>query len=178
MIGSVRLLTRIALFSALIYVFSLVTSYLPNVNLVFFIVFSAGFLWGALPGVLVGAIGMGLWTLFNPYGPAPFPIMAAQILGASISGLIGAMARAGNWLESNGFIRQIKLAILGAVCTILFFLPVSVADAWLYQPFWPRLITSASWSLISLVTNLVIFPLLFGVTRLLYDRERISSWHN
>ena len=77
------LVARIALFSALVYVLSWGTSYLPNVNFIFFIVFSAGFLWGAVPGILVGLIGMGLWTAFNPYGPAPAPIMMAQVIGAA-----------------------------------------------------------------------------------------------
>ena len=70
MIAAPGLITRIALFSALIYVFSLGTFYLPNINLAFFIAFSAGFLWGKLPGALAGGVGMWLWTSFNPNGPA------------------------------------------------------------------------------------------------------------
>ncbi|MFQ5453650.1 MAG: ECF transporter S component, partial [Candidatus Zixiibacteriota bacterium] len=99
--SSIRLIPRIALFSALIYVLSWGTIYLPNINFVFFIVFSAGFMWGALPGILVGAIGMGLWTLFNPYGPAPFPIMLVQVGSSSLSGLVGAFLKNKNWQGMN-----------------------------------------------------------------------------
>jgi uncharacterized membrane protein len=88
-----RLITRIALFSALIYVLSWGTSYFPNLNFIFFIVFVAGFLWGVVPGMLVGLIGMGLWTAFNPYGMAVPPIMLAQMLGASAGGVVGAWLR-------------------------------------------------------------------------------------
>ena len=85
----VRLFTRIALFSALVYVFSWATSYLPNVSFAFFIVFTTGFLWGKLPGMLVGIIGMGLTTVFNPFGPAHPYMMIAQVLGMTVSGIAG-----------------------------------------------------------------------------------------
>ena len=91
-LSSVQKITRIALFSALIYVLSWGTFYLPNVSLVFFIVFIAGYMWGLGSGILIGAIGMGLWTFFNPYGPAQIPIMAAQIVGAAFSGVVGTIS--------------------------------------------------------------------------------------
>ena len=74
MTGSVRLISRIALFAALFYVLSWGTAFLPNVNLGFLVAFTAGLLWGAVPGMLVGAVGMGIFTMFNPYGPATVPV--------------------------------------------------------------------------------------------------------
>ena len=93
MIRRSSLIARVAVSAALVYVLSWGTSYLPNVNLIFFIVFSAGFLWGAGPGALVGAIGMGLWTAFNPFGPAAAPVMLAQVAGAALSAGVGAAYR-------------------------------------------------------------------------------------
>ncbi|MBN1212996.1 MAG: ECF transporter S component [candidate division Zixibacteria bacterium] len=173
---NLRLITRIALFAALIYVLSWGTSYFPNVNLVFFIVFTAGFLWGAVAGILVGAVGMGLWTTFNPYGPAAFSIMLAQVGGITLSGLTGFFFRKSRWSERNKKTLITSLVLVAVVCTCLFYLPVNVIDAWIYQPFWPRFITGMLWSLVSVAANMIIFPLLFPVTRYLYDRERISSW--
>jgi hypothetical protein len=166
-----QLVARIALFSALIYVLSWGTAYLPNVNFIFFIVFSAGFLWGVVPGVLVGSIGMGLWTLFNPYGPAPVPIMVAQVAGAAGSGIVGAVFRAGDWPRRKKATLTFHLMIAGATCTLLFYLPVNTVDAWVFQPFWPRFLAGALWGVISLGFNLVIFPLLFAATGYLYLRE-------
>ena len=166
-----RLVVRIALFAALIYVLSWGTSYLPNVNFIFFIVFSAGLLWGVVPGMLVGAIGMGLWTLFNPYGPAPVPIMIAQVVGATAGGIVGALFRAGEWQRRSKRILTFHLLIAATLCTLLFYLPVNTVDAVLFQPFWPRFVTGALWGMISLAFNLVIFPLLFTATRYLYPRE-------
>lgn len=165
------LVARIALFSALIYVLSWGTAYLPNVNFIFFIVFSAGFLWGAAAGMLVGLIGMGLWTLFNPYGPAPAPIMIAQVVGAAGSGVVGAVFRAVNWQRCNRWVLVFHLMLAAFFCTFIFYLPVNAVDALVFQPFWPRFLGGAIWAAISLGFNLIIFPLLFTATRYLYLRE-------
>ncbi len=169
---TVRLIPRIALFSALIYVLSLGTSYLPNVNLIFFVVFFAGAAWGTLPGVLVGMIGMAIWTIFNPYGPATIPVTLAQVVGTSISGLVGAQVRAQGWLDhGRGVATPVILASSALLCTVGFYIPVNFVDAWVFQPFWPRFIAGSLWSLISLVSNMLIFPLLFRALRGLYVRE-------
>jgi hypothetical protein len=165
------LVARIALFSALVYVFSWGTSYLPNVNFIFFIVFSAGFLWGAIPGILVGLIGMGLWTAFNPYGPAPAPIMIAQVIGAAGSGLVGAIFRWSNWQRGPALVLAGHLILSAFLCTVIFYLPVNMVDAILFQPFWPRFVGGALWAVISLGFNVLIFPLLFQAARRLYVRE-------
>jgi uncharacterized membrane protein len=162
---------RIALFSALVYVLSWGTSYLPNVNFIFFVVFSAGLLWGAVAGVLVGLIGMGLWTSFNPYGPAPAPIMIAQVTGAAGSGLVGAVFRWSNWQRTEAPTLTGRLILSAFLCTVVFYLPVNVVDAVLFQPFWPRFVGGALWAAISLGFNVLIFPLLFRATRSLYVRE-------
>jgi uncharacterized membrane protein len=178
MIIGLRLLTRIAIFSALVFVLSWTTLAVPNVSLVFFVVFSAGFLWGLVPGLLVGIIGMGLVTAFNPYGAAPAFLMVAQMAGASFSGVVGALFRRTGWNRWGGWILAVWLIVSAAACTVLFYLPVNLVDAWLIQPFWPRFVTSAGWALISMVSNMVIFPLLFGVTRYLYERESGVQWRS
>ncbi len=166
-----RLITRIALFSALIYVFSWMTAYFPNFNLIFFLVFAAGFMWGVLPGVLVGAVGMALWTFFNPYGPAPLPIMFSQILGASLGGIIGSFFHLVKWDTLGKLALNGALVIAAILCTVLYYLPVTLVDAWLFQPFWPRFYSGIVWVGISVFSNILIFPLLFSVIRNLYFKE-------
>ncbi len=169
---SPRLISRIAIFSALVYVLSWATAFMPNVNLIFFVVFTAGFLWGPAAGVLTGLVGMGLWTNLNPFGPALPPIMVVQCFGAALSGLVGAAFQRSRWREIKPGGRRITLLVLlSGVCTVLFFVPVSAVDAWLFQPFWPRFITGLTWAISSLVSNALIFPLLFPVTLQLYRRE-------
>lgn len=165
----VRLLTRIALFAALIYVLSWATAYLPNVNPIFFLIFAAGYLWGLVPGLLVGAVGMALWTAFHPFGPAPLPVSVVQVIGAALSGTVGG-AVSGRSFE--GLRGRMAVSALGVLCSLLFFLPVTAVDAWLFQPFWPRFVTGLIWIWPSVLTNLVIFPLLFSPIRSLYVREQ------
>jgi uncharacterized membrane protein len=178
MSSGLKLLTRIALFSALVYVLTWATSALPNVSFVFFVVFTAGFVWGAVPGLLVGIIGMGLASAFNPYGPANISVMIAQMAGISISAVVGAIFARTKWAQWSRMTLRVWLAIAGIICTILFYLPVNAVDAWLFQPFWPRFIAGAGWSLISVASNMIIFPLLFDVTRYLYERESGIQWRN
>jgi uncharacterized membrane protein len=169
--ADVRLVTRVALFSALIYVLSWGTSYFPNVNLAFFVAFSAGFLWGAGPGLVVGGVGMWLWTSFNPFGPALLPVAIAQVAGMAACGLVGYFARGpiGNKPKDNLWV---VLGLAGVLCTLVFYLPVMIADAWIRQPFWPAIIGGLPWMGISLASNVVIFPLFFRVTRRIYERDR------
>ncbi|MBU0982611.1 MAG: ECF transporter S component [candidate division Zixibacteria bacterium] len=171
MTGRTRLITRVALFSALIYVLSWATSVLPNINFAFFIAFTAGLVWGGIPGLLVGGIGMWLWTWFNPWGPAALPVALAQVGGMALCGLIGRLYRPERTWTYVGVSAVLWFALAGFLCSLSFYVPVAVVDAWVHRPFWPRLIGGLSFSAVSVVANMVIFPLLFGVTRRLYLRE-------
>ncbi len=165
-------IARVAVFSALVYIVSWATGFLPNVTLGFFVIFSAGYLWGGAAGVTTGAIGFGLWSAFNPYGPAPLPIMGAQALGGTLVGLIGQMASRFRLEALTRGWRIVLLAFTGVFATVVFYLPVTLVDAWLFQPFKARLIAGIGWSLWPIAANAVIFPLLFGATAALYARER------
>lgn len=174
MIVQPRLITRIALFAALIYVLAWASAPLLNVKLTFFMAFAAGFLWGLIPGLLAGALGQWLWTFFNPYGPAAPWVMIAQIVGLAACGALGRIFRSSILTASARVTRILTLALAALICTLVFFIPVSVVDAWVYQPFWPRLIGGLPFVGISLGANLLIFPLLFGIVLHLYERERTT----
>jgi uncharacterized membrane protein len=170
-----RSIARIALFSALIYVLSWSTASLPNVNFAFIIAYAAGNLWGAGPGILVGGVGMWLWTSFNPYGPAPLPIAMVQVAGLAACGLIGFLSR--RLLGDNsGFRARWALIMGGLLCTLAFYLPVGLVDAWMFGPFWPRLITGLPFMGFSLVANLILFPLSLTVLMQIRKRERRLEW--
>jgi uncharacterized membrane protein len=168
-----RLITRIALFAALLYATSWSLVLLPNVKVSFFIIFTAGFVWGALPGILVGIVGTGLWSLFNPYGPVALPIFAAQVVGSAACGLIGSIFQISRLHGRSTLLTHAAVALCGILCVTAYYTPVNLADAWLFQPFWPRLVASLPWTLVALCANALIFPLLFPVARLLYDREKL-----
>lgn len=169
-----RLITRIALFAALVYVTSWSLAVLPNIKVSFFIMFLAGLLWGIIPGILVGIVGSALWSLFNPYGPVALPILLAQIVGSALCGLIGALARRLTLFAKPMFFALTTVTLCGIACVVVYYAPVNAADAWIFKPFWPRFVASLPWTLIALGANAFIFPLLFPVARLLYDKEKLA----
>ena len=108
--------------------------------------------------------------------PAALPIMIAQVGGAALGGIIGGLF---GRLELNKVERRkisLYMVLAAILCTIDFYLPVSVVYALVFQPFWPRFVGGMVLSLVSLVANAIVFPLLFFATRRLYERERVQSW--
>ncbi len=172
MTGSPRLVARIALFTALIYVLSWGTTFLPNINPIFFLVFSAGYCWGIMPGVLTGAMGMGLWTFFNPFGPAPLPVALAQIAGTVLIGLIGFFSRNLIKVENLNLGSYSVLTACGLLCSALFFTGVSAVDAIMFQPFKPRFVAGISFAAPAILVNGIVFPLLFRLLRPFFLREK------
>ena len=175
MTTGLKLTTRVAVFASLVFIFSFFSVYFPNVNPAFFIVFSAGFLWGAWPGIGVGVVGFFLWSVFNPMGPPMYPILVAQIIGISFSGLIGSGARRLTKSPKFNTTVIVTLVVSGVLCGLCFQIFVSVVDAWFNQPFWPRLIGGLLFSLITIISNAIIFPLFYPVLSFLYERERRTT---
>lgn len=168
---NIKIATRVAVFAALVFIFSYFSVFLYNVNLAFFIVFSAGFLWGIWPGVLVGALGFFLWSNFNPMGPAPFPLLISQMLGISLTGIIGHFVSKLLSKKISGGGQIILLALSGLFSGLIYHLIVDIVDAFIYQPFWPRLIGGILFSLITIISNGIMFPLLYPALAYLRRKE-------
>jgi hypothetical protein len=64
----------------------------PNVELVTFVVFVAGFLLGPVRGACAGAAAAAALSVFNPLGAALPPLVAAQAGGQALTGLWGGIA--------------------------------------------------------------------------------------
>lgn len=156
-----------SILAALCYVLMLPLVGVYNVFLTLFICFTAGVLLGKGWGFLTGVVGMFLCSYFNPYGAALPPIMFAQMIGAGLSGILGGM--------SSGFIAQgrgkmlpaIIMGCLGFLTALLYHLPVDIVDAWLWGPFWPRLKLGLASSIVTLISNIIIFVVLYPALRML-----------
>jgi len=66
---------------------------IPNVELMTLTVFMAGHFCGARLGGGCGALSIMLFSLLNPLGPAPAPLLAAQVAGFTLIGAAGALAK-------------------------------------------------------------------------------------
>lgn len=61
----------------------------PNVEGMSAVSFFSGCLIGWTGGLLVGSLSMLLFSMLNPLGPAPFPVLVAQVLSMGVVGACG-----------------------------------------------------------------------------------------
>lgn len=171
----IRTIAIVSIFAALSYVLAWGLAWIPNVKLTYFIVYAVGFVWGMTAGAYCGILSALLWTLINPFGPAPLPIILTQLIGTSSCGLLGSLTRPMFIAMRSNLIKYPLLALIGLVAGLLVFIPINLVDAWLYQPFWPRFWVSMVFSLAGTLANCLIFPLLYPVVQLLYQREQART---
>lgn len=93
MIVNVRRLVVTAIFIALALGLKFALIILPNVEPLTVTFFLAGYMLGPLSGLITGGIGEFLYSFFNPYGAASPPLLMAQVLCMSLSGLAGGWVR-------------------------------------------------------------------------------------
>jgi hypothetical protein len=65
--------------------------------------------------------------------------------------------------RQSAFDSVLWLGLLGLISALLYQVPVSVADALVFQPFWARLGTAIPFALITIVSNIIFFIFLFPV---------------
>ncbi|MEM2155094.1 MAG: ECF transporter S component [Candidatus Jordarchaeales archaeon] len=85
----------IGVFTAAAVAGTFALSPLPNVEIITFCAFVAGFLFGSRVGGMVGALSMFLFSAISPYGSGlgyPF-LLLTQVVGMSIAGLVGGSLR-------------------------------------------------------------------------------------
>ena len=121
-----RMVILAALFIALSVALGFLLAGIPNVELMTLTVFIAGIFCGVRLGSAIGAFSILLFSLLNPLGPAPAPLLVAQVAGfvliGSGGGLIGphlAPARASSVVASAaaGFALTLGYDVLTTVAT-------------------------------------------------------------
>jgi len=81
-----------ALFIALSVALGFLLAGIPNVELMTLAVFMAGIFCGAGLGTAIGAFSILIFSLVNQLGPAPAPLLAAQVAGFALIGAGGGIA--------------------------------------------------------------------------------------
>lgn len=169
---AVRALVTSSLLAGLAYVSNFMMLVIPNVSLAFFIVFLAGYSLGLGWGLITGSLSFFLISYFSPFGMALFPLLAVQVICGAVVGAFGSIAYKAYQARLRDPMTYIIYALWGAVATTVYMGGISVADAFLFGPFKERLIISLGFSILTIVSNLIIFPLLVPVLRTV--RERID----
>ncbi len=157
---SARRVAAVGIFAALAYSGSFLLLAVPNVTLSLLLVFYAGYHLERFDGALVGLISALLISIFNPYGLAPLPVLGAQVAGYVLIGICGSVA-VRILPEQPRWICYLLLGLFGALTALFYVLPVSLADAFLFGPFWQRLWLSAPFSLVTVASNVIFFVILF-----------------
>jgi hypothetical protein len=154
---------------------------IPNVELLTFVIFTSGFLLGAVEGALVGMIAMSVYTtLISPYGIPPLPIAAAQIVSMCLIGLVGGLVsvtiRVTAWRStlSKHLPFAIALGISGAALTIVYDLLTNLAVAFVMGQWMPVMVAAVPFALLHILSNLAIF-LILSPLLLRLSRARVSG---
>ena len=155
-----RALVISALLAGLAFVANFLLLLLPNVSLAFFIVFLAGYVLGYGWGMLTGGLAWFLISFYNPYGMAMLPLLIVQILCGALIGLCWAFARKLYAVKVKNWQTYIIYALWGGFVSAVFMGGVSVADAFLFGPFKERLLLGLGFSMLTVLTNIFIFPIL------------------
>lgn len=157
-----RAVAGIGIFTALAYAGSFVLMAIPNATLSILIVFFAGYCIGRFSGLVTGILSSVLISLFNPYGMVVVPLLLAQLAGYSLIGFSGG-ALAGKLEPRSSIVYAATLGTLGVTTALLYHVPVSIVDAWLFGPFQERLAVSLSFVLATVVSNLIFFVVFFPI---------------
>jgi ECF transporter, substrate-specific component len=158
--GYTKSLVFTALFAGLAYISNFFVLIIPNVSPAFFVIFMAGYFLGFRWGAVTGSLSFFFISYFNPYGMAMLPLLAAQILGGTIVGLCGALAFYIFPIKLKDWRTYPLYALWGIISSSIYMGLVSLADAVLFGPFQERLLISLGFSMLTIVSNLIIFPVL------------------
>jgi hypothetical protein len=124
-----RTIILAALFIALSVALGFLLSEIPNVELMTLTVFVSGVFCGARLGGLVGGLSILFYSVFNPLGPAPAPLVAAQVIGFVVTGTAGGLA--GPRIAPSGWRGVAASAAAGFVLTLFYDVLTTLATAFI-----------------------------------------------
>jgi len=173
-------IASLGVFIALVAGLGFLLSGVPNIELMSLMTFVAGAVLGPLRGMVVGAGAMGLYSGLNPYGMAPPPTFAAQVIGAA------AIGAAGGWASPGGALMRTRAAwraplgaAVGVALTLLYDVLTNLGTAvsmGAWRDPWPFLVGGISFGVWHIVWNGAFFgvglPPLLGVLA----RRRAREW--
>ena len=134
---------------------------IPNVEILTFIVFLSGFLYGCKVGTIVGAISEAIFGGFNPNGVAILPFYVILIAAFALIGLFGGLiGNKSQDLQMSGW-NVYKFAIIGAVMTLFFDIFTVLGWVWVTPGagFYITLILQVPFTIIHVVANTLLFGL-------------------
>jgi energy-coupling factor transport system substrate-specific component len=176
-----RQITRTAILIAVCVVLGYLFLPVPNLEMISAGVFICGIWMGPRTGWLIGFLAEAIFSLSNPMGFPPPPLLAAQVLGMSLVGLTGGLLRRllldDGFFSRRGWPRHLLLGAAGLLLTIVFDLLTTISfpltAGFSLQQIQVALAFGLPFTLIHQAANALIFAL---VVPLIINR--LPAWRN
>jgi len=162
-IGYHKALVLTALFAGLAYIANNLMLILPNISLAFFIVFLAGYALGSKWGGVTGILAFFLISYFSPFGLAMPQLLAGQLICGGIIGVGGGVAYKIFPVKMKIWWLYPVYALWGLALTGLYMGVISAIDAFIFGPFTERFLLGLGFSILTIVSNLIIFPIMMPI---------------
>jgi len=169
-----RSVSSLGVFTALVAGLGFALSAIPNVELMTLSTFVSGAVLGAARGAVVGAAAIAIYSGFNPYGVAPPPVFATQLLGYALVGAAGgALAGRLGGRRPHPTTAVALGALAGFVLTLVYDVLTNLGTAWsmgAYRGPFPVVAAGLAFGAWHVVWNVVFFaacapPLLAALRR-------------
>ena len=172
-------MARTALLTALCVALGYLFLPIPNLEMITLGIFLSGLLMGAYIGALIGFLAEAIYSLTNPMGFPPPPLLIAQVVSMSCVGFAGGLASALFTPPyprfAHRWLRQLTLALFGATLTFIFDLTTNLsfplAAGFTNQQVYAALVLGIPFAAIHIGTNTIAFPVLVPIIM-----ARLAPW--
>ncbi len=173
--------TRIALLASLLIALAVAAGQalagIPNIELITFVVFVAGFLLGPVPGMIVGAVGIGGHSLFNVMGAVVPPMLIVQVLSYAGVGLAGATL--GRFIAGlrHPMGASIVAGLVGATLTFIYQLAINTVAFYTFSSaggLWPYIWGGLVFSVVHIGWNALLFSVSMRPTLAVLRRYQLT----
>ena len=156
-------LVKAAIFSAVAIGMGFSLMLIPNIELITVVVFLSGLYLGIWWGGLVGMTSMAIYSGMNPMGSGLSfpPLFAMQIIGMSLTGIIGGLVRPFFFVKQFNVFLISSLAILGFTVTLIYdmltLIAYPIAAGLGFSGMLAALIKGLGFTLLHEISNAIVF---------------------
>ena len=156
-------LVKAAIFSAVAIGMGFSLILIPNIELITVVVFLSGLYIGIWWGGLVGMTSMAIYSGMNPMGSGLSfpPLFAMQIIGMSLTGIIGGLVRPFFFVKQFNVFLISSLAILGFTVTLIYdmltLIAYPIAAGLGFSGMLAALIKGLGFTLLHEISNAIVF---------------------
>lgn len=174
---SIAQIAQIGVWAAAVAAIGYVFTFIPNVEGITLSVALAGAVLGPINGASIGAIGITLYSLFNPWGAPSGLLLITQIFAFATIGFCAGILN--KCISENKKVRLLIWSILGLVFSLWYDILTTLITPFLAEMSESSLITilimQIPFSIVKGGTNLILFAILFEPLRNRIEKLKFTS---